>query len=178
MKRKLEDLKKNKKAASFYTDENNTSKFLFGYIVDYNDDFFIVAMISPDGQYDGFVLREISSIVRINVDGKYENKILELAKHNKIIHEKFTLQDDNFISEFLRFAEQQEYIVSIELLNSGFYDVQGYIEAIEDDNCNIKQVNEYGEEDGVSLIKLIDITKISCNSLDEKVLKVLSTVRK
>lgn len=80
---KLEELKKNKKIASFYTNENNTIKFSVGYIIDYNDEYFVLATISPEGLYDGFVLKETSSVTRINVDGKYENKILTLAKYHK-----------------------------------------------------------------------------------------------
>ncbi|KOF55772.1 hypothetical protein AGR56_18355 [Clostridium sp. DMHC 10] len=160
MIKKLDELKKSKKIASFYTNENNTAKFSVGYIVDYNENNFVIAMISPEGKYDGFALMETRSIIRINTDSKYENKILKLIKYHKTVHENLNFKEDNFILEFLKFAQTQDYIVSIELLNSGFYDIQGYIQTIKKDSCIIKQITEYGEYDGIGFVEFSDITKI------------------
>lgn len=172
---KLSELKKNKIIASFYTNENDLSKFSVGYVVDFNDDYIVFALVSPEGLNDGFALKETSSIIRINIDGKYENKILKLLKYHKTTHENLIFKDNNFVLEMLSFAKTKGYIVSLELLNSGFYDVQGYIEKIENDNCFVKQITEYGEVDGMSMVELRDISKISCNSSDEKILEILSS---
>lgn len=174
---KLNELKGNKKIASFYTNENDTSKFSVGYIVDFNNDYIAFALISPEGLNDGFALKETSSIIRINIEGKYENKILTLSKYHKTIHENLVFKEDNFVLELLKFAKTKGYIVSLELLNSGFYDVQGYIEKIENNNCFIKQITEYGEVDGISMVELQDISKISCNSSDEKILQILNSAK-
>ncbi|GKX68626.1 hypothetical protein [Inconstantimicrobium mannanitabidum] len=174
---KLDELMQNKKIASFYMDEEDMERFAVGYVVAANDEYFILAMISPSGLCDGFKLEQVSSIIRIRVDGKYENKILTLAKYHKTKHEEIIFKEDNFISEFLIFAKTKSYIVSLELLNCGFYDVVGYVEKIENGSCVIREIDEYGEEDGVSTVELQDITQISCNSLEESKLKILNKMQ-
>ena len=172
--KKLKELKENKQIAAFYTNIDDTSKFSVGYVLDYNEDYFLLAEISPKGLNDGFVVNEINNIIRINVDSRYENKIKVLAEYQKTIHENIEFQTDDIVFEVLKFAKIKNYIVSIELINSGFYDIQGYVATIEKDNCLINQVTEYGDVDGMAVIKLSDITKISCNSNDEVTLKILN----
>lgn len=171
----LHKLKKEKRIASFYTDEDDTSKFMVGYVMDYNDKYFIVAAISPQGLYDGFVLKKTESIFRINMDSIYEKKILSLSKYHKIIYEEISFKEDNLILGLLSFAKIKNYVVSIELLNSGYYDIQGYVEVVDNDGCKIKQITEYGELDGICFVTLSDITQISCNSEDEINLKILNS---
>ncbi|MFA6808845.1 MAG: hypothetical protein WCR27_07615 [Eubacteriales bacterium] len=174
---KLKELKKDRKIASFYTNENNTSKFIVGSVVDFNDDYFIISMISPQGLNDGLVLKETSSIIRINTDSMYENKILALANYHKIKYCDIILNGNNLIFELLSLAKMKNYIITIELLNSGFNDVQGYVGSIENDSCNIKQITEYGDLDGIDLIKISDITEISCNSDDDRIIEILYSIK-
>ena len=174
----LQKLKKSKKIASVYTDGNDTSRFAVGYIVDFSDEYFIIGAISPCGTYDGFVLKEVDTIFRINIDSIYENKIETLTKYHNNTHECINLDKDNLISSLLKFSSDRKYIVSLEILNSGVYDIQGYIQEITNDGCTIKQVTEYGEDDGTALVAFSDITKVSCNSSEESVLNILNSSRK
>lgn len=174
---KLSELKKEKKIASFYTDESNTSKFAVGFVIDYNDDYFIIEMISPQGLYDGIILKETSSIFRINTDGMYENKIMNLSKYYKTTSSDIVFKENDLIYELLSLAKIKNHIVSLELLNSGFNDIQGYVEIIDNYSCIIKQITDYGELDGVGIVKFSDITEISCNSGDEIVLEILANLK-
>lgn len=172
---KLQELKNSKKIASFYTNEENTSRFNVGYIVEFTDEHFLVAAISPYGKYDGFVLLEVGSILRINTDSLYEEKMEKLTKHYNTTHECISIDGDSLLSGLIQYACTQNYIVSLELLNSGVYDVQGYVKDVTDEGCTIEQITEYGEDDGLTLIAVSDITKISCNSADEILLKILNS---
>lgn len=172
---KLQELKNSKKIASFYTNEYNTSRFNVGYIVEFTDEHFLVAAISPYGKYDGFVLLEVGGILRINTDSLYEEKIEKLTKHYNTVHECISIDEGSLVSGLIQYACAQNYIVSLELLNSGVYDVQGYVKDVTDEGCIIKQITEYGEEDGTTFVLLSDITKVSCNSEDEIMLKILNS---
>ena len=70
----------------------------------------------------------------------------------------------------LLLAKDKNWIVSIELLDSGYDDVVGFVEIVSNDLCEINQIDSYGYYDGVSSIKLCEITQISCNSTDEQLL--------
>ena len=79
-----------------------------------------------------------------------------LAKHN------------NLIDLFLNMLLKEKIIISIELLDSGIYDIIGFVEEISGNICKIGQVNDDGQSDGVTYIRIQDITQISADSLDER----------
>lgn len=172
---KIKTIKENKEIAAYYTNDSHTDKFLVGYLIEFNDDYFILAHISPQGTYDGFLLKEINSIYRVETKNLYLNKILTLAKYYNTTHEKIDFENKNLVLEFLLFAKKQNYVVSLELLNSNNLDSVGYIERLEKDYCEIKQLDDYGQLDGFSLIYYSDIVDIRCNTEDEIILKILDS---
>ena len=69
---------RNKIVASFYCNGGGKCEVLVGYIERYNDDEILIAHISSHGNYDGFILKHLADIYRIEYAGKYEKKIEKL----------------------------------------------------------------------------------------------------
>ena len=168
----LSRLKDEKKLIAVYTNIDNTNKFAAGYVVGVNEQYFILAAITPAGKYDGFLLKKTEPIYKISTDGRYIDKLLQLISINKT-EVNLMFDHDNLIQQLLVFAQQNRAIVSVELIDSGYDDCIGFVELIDENVCKIQEINEYGEADGVSLIKLSDITKVSCDDSDDQPLKLL-----
>lgn len=170
---KLTQLCDEKKIVSIYDDIDQPDRFALGYIVSCNREHYVLALISPDGKYDGFLLKICDKILHISYDGQYENKIKKLVRYYKTEHEKYRFAEDDLVKEMLLFAKKYNFIVSIELNNSGYDDCVGYIKEFNNNKCVIQNIDSYGNGDGESFMLINDITQISCNSSDEISLKIL-----
>lgn len=170
MKRILEELKENQKLCSLYINFQDTSKFIFGKILEVDEIHIIFYSLSPDGEYDGLLLIKIDNILRVEYDDLYA------ARMNRLINDKnfscrfnIDLIENNNLKELLlNLLLKEKIIVSIELLDSGTYDIIGFVEEISVNICKISQVNDDGQDDGFTYIRIYDITQISADSLDER----------
>ncbi len=169
-------IKEKIKIASIYINNDDITKFMVGYVIGVDDKWFILSCISPTGIYDGLIIDQVNKVLRINLDSKYEKKISLLEQENNQKSEIFTFGEDNIILEFLNFAKINKHFISIEIENSGYYELQGHINTINDDIIIIDEISEYGENDGNSIIKICSITKMRINSEDEKLLKKLNEI--
>ena len=165
--KELNQIKEQKKLISVYTDIDNTRKFAAGYVIGVSKQYFILALVTPTGEYDGLLLKDIDSIYRIITDECYLDKLLKLISIRQIKF-KMLFESNDLIKELLLFAQKHHKILSIELLNSGYDDCVGFIELLDKDLCKIQEISEFGESDGNSIIKLTDITQISCDDTDNR----------
>ena len=69
---------------------------------------------------------------------------------------------------------QSHKVVSIELNNSGSFDIIGMIESIQNDACMAVLLDEYGHSDGNCHFSLDDVTQICYDSADERILSSLN----
>lgn len=171
---KLKELHHKKELVSIHSDIACVDKFVFGYVVACNKQYYVMALIAPDGKYDGFLLKPLSDIQYISYNDKYEIKMKKLIDYYKTEHENCELLGENLVKELLEFAQDNGFIIAIEISDSGYDDCVGYVEQISDDICIIKNIDKFGKEDGESVISLDNITQISCNTEDEIKLKILS----
>lgn len=165
MKEVLQKFLISNKYISIYTN-NNMESFLYGKLLSLNDSEFALMLISCDGNFDGILVKKINDIARVEFGGQYEKKMSRLISPD--INEYCCSIDNNYITRAVLFlAKNNENIVSVELLDSERVNVMGFVEEIDDSICKIKQIDEYGYNDGYSYIYLNDITQVVCNSQDE-----------
>lgn len=164
----LTELCKKKIYACYYSDYNNTSKFIYGQILSVNSKDVAIYMISPDGLYDGILVKPSNYILRIETNGQYNSKMDRLCSLNELPPFSYSFTQEDIKDALLSIALKTKEIVSIELANSGFNDVVGFVEEKNDGYSKIRQIDEYGFEDGYSYIRVNDITQISYSSQDEK----------
>lgn len=172
----------NMELVSIHSETSDYGSFTVGYIVGYNEEHYILALISPYGRYDGFLLKERKSIVSVEHGGKYESKIERLASYYHTEHESLDLSDDDLRLSMLNFASERNFIVAVELNASGYNDCTGYVKIIDtksdEISCTISLIDEYGDNDGEAVFLLDDITELSVNTEDEIILKILHEARK
>lgn len=167
-----QELINEQKIVSVYTNIYETTKFLCGYPLRINENHFLLASITPQGYYDGYIVKNTNSIYHMTYDEKYELNLAILARYYQTTHKKIKYKY-NLIYTLLNHAKENNFVISIELFESGYDNVVGMIGQLSQDYCEILRLTEYGELDGVSKIKLCDISQIACDTEDEIKIKIL-----
>lgn len=158
------------KRISIYTNMQDTNKFHYGTIVAVNAEEIAIKMISPNGNYDGVIVMSTDLVYRIEVDSKYDIKMKKLCPKFESDFYRENIDPIHIKESLLSIALKAKKIVSLELIESGYNDVVGFIEEINDKYCKIKEVDEYGGEYGFSIIMIKDITKICYDSEEEAIM--------
>ncbi len=168
MIKKLYSLCENKEKVSLYTDYNESNNFSFGTILAVNDAEIAINMLTPDGEDDGIKVIDTESVFKVEEKGQYHEKMEKLCSMHNPVTYSFNIIDDDIMKSAVLFALNEERIASIELRDSGYFDVVGYVKSVDSDDCEIQVIDEYGYEDGICYISLYDITSIQTCSQDEK----------
>lgn len=143
-----------------YTD--NPDKFMYGRILASNEVDTAFYSISPEGGYDGVNMIPTDSISRIEVGGQYSAKMQSLIFENAYEQFSHTLCDDNIRNQLLELSFDENKVITIELLDSGYDDIYGIVKSVFDDGCIIiNRIDEYGIDDGLVYIISDDITRIT-----------------
>ena len=168
----LKKLKENNEIVSLYTNFNEPDKFWAGFIGRISDEFLMLNSISSSGRYEGFRINKISDIYKIEFGGKYQGKLKRLYLLQNQKHETVNNISEDLISDLLIFAREKKLVVTIQTRDSGYDDVIGYVEDMADETIKIKLLDEFGDEDGFSVLNKNDITLLACDN--DMVLKLLS----
>jgi len=73
----------------------------------------------------------------------------------------------------LEYSKTNAFIVSIEICNSGRFEVVGLVDALYEKGCRILLIDSYGSEDGYAEIQYSDINQINSNEYDERYRRIL-----
>ena len=163
----------NKVLATFYCDNGTVQTLLVGYVEKFNDTEILIAHISPHGFYDGFILKHIEDIKRIDYDSDYEKKILRLYKlrgQSHAVIQTFDSQDDEIIYSLLDFAKQNDYVVSLEFTQDS---ISGFVNGYSDDVVYLDTTNDYGVENGIAIIDINEVLTVAVDTDHEQDLRLL-----
>lgn len=159
--------------ASFYCDDCNAESHLVGYIEKFNDSEILIAHISPHGYYDGFILKQIADIHRIDYDGEYEKKVKKLYELRKQSHSTictFNPDDDEILYSLLDFSKENDYVVSLVFADSS---ISGFVNGYSDDVIYLEIISDYGVGAGISIINTNEVLAIAVDTDLEQDLKLL-----
>lgn len=156
-----------------YDDIDDTDSFNVGYILCSSGGYYVVSSISPTGYYDGLFTINIDDIIKIQYNTNYIDKIQKLIKINNETKHFYTdkIFEDG-IQYVLNYALDNKRILSIELCNSGFFDIVGFVKVINNEIL-IKEIDEYGFKSEIRVLNEKNITKIRTCSTDEIILEKL-----
>ena len=178
MKEMLLALMEAQKIVLLFFDEEDTEAFSCGFIGAVSSNEILIIHIDAFGEKDGFIVKRIEDIVKIEYDGKYSEKIGILDGLNRNKHEeKFEVQKGSLFLGMLAYAQENEKIVSIELMESGNEDIVGYVKVMEGNFLTIKTVDYYGLFDGETIVEKDNITHLVCDGGREAVLNKLVQYR-
>lgn len=166
------DFKKNKEMICVYSDETDTESFATGYVVGVSDDDIILYHLTPNGNYDGYLLLPINKVFLIEHDTKYSNKIKYISEKQSKQNIQY-FDDENLKSCLIKYAFENDLIIEVQLINSGLNDVVGKVFSFDEETIIIDKYTEYGEKDGHAIFNILDITRLSCDNEEERIIKYI-----
>lgn len=172
-------MKQNKNIVSIFCDETDSTTFLEGYIYAVGVQKFLIKHITPHGLADGYILKELDSIVHLETGGKYERKIEKLyhkknQKHIDLEIDKNSDLEDNI----LQICMNNEYITSFEMVEDDACPIKGTIKELDSNKVIVSKLTEDGEEDGEAVLKKENIDTISFLGVDEEDIEILRGVNR
>ena len=172
-------MKQNKNIVSIFCDETDSTTFLEGYIYAVGVQKFLIKHITPHGLADGYILKELDSIVHLETGGKYERKIEKLyhkknQKHIDLEIDKNSDLEDNI----LQICMNNEYITSFEMVEDDECPIKGTIKELDSKKVIVSMLTEDGEEDGEAVLKKENIDTISFLGVDEEDIEILRGVNR
>lgn len=170
MLRNIENCYINNKIVSFYDDKDYTNAHYTGFIAAYNDSEILINHITPSGYYDGYILKRIEDIFRVDYDGNYEIKIEKLYNLRNQHHQQITFIQDEILYTLMDFAIQNKLIISLEFCNDT---LSGFIIDYQDEVITLEIIDEFGKSHGISVVNLNEVDVFYVDTDDEQDLKLL-----
>ncbi len=174
MIKQLKSFQNEKSYICIHSDATDPGKFVFGRIVGVDADWFAVSMVSPDGEYDGVLMKRIDDVIRIERSERYAGKMKILMDARGYEEKEASFPAESVLLGGLVYAKEHRLIASVELDHSGFDDITGYIEDVGEEVCEMSQLDEDGREDGTSYFTPKDISQVCIDSTDERRLSILN----
>lgn len=170
----LQDCVNSKKIVSLYFNRDSPFSHLTGRVLQTNDTELLIAHISAHGYYDGFILKQVNDLYRIDMDGKYEQKIERLYCEKSQSHPLICLDAPNrpLLLALLEYAKQNSLIVSVEFDDAC---LSGFLESATPDAIDLHLVDEYGATCGISHLYISEVSTIAVDTDDEQDLRLLAT---
>lgn len=166
----LERSLKSGEVISVYCDRDNPQCHLTGFVQHYNDSELLLSHITPYGEYDGYVLLRIGDIFRVDSGGDYEKKIKALYHIKKQSHRDICFSSEEILFTLLDFAAENDLAVTLNFENTS---VSGFVGS-SGEKAEINVVDEYGRNQGISVVDVNEVVYFSVDTVDEQNMKLLN----
>ncbi len=171
----LSKAKKEKKLVSIFTDKDDWDDWSVGYVDILTDQHVRLHSLSRYGDFAGYIMMNLSEIIKVEVDSQYEKKM-----------ERFHSSQENFFAE-VKLENEIEVNIIIDALKASLNDktfievwgndpevsLGGYVEDMDEETVTVHLIDSYGVDDGVSTIKINEIRRLDFNTRCEQARRFL-----
>ena len=172
MKETLQKILKRKELIATYTLPEKQNSFEVGFLIEMDEDNIILEGYTVDGHFDGYLMICINDIYRIEQDSKYL-KALDRLLDTDHKEECILRLSNHCFNDMINYAQSYNRILSICYMQRDGILLTGYVQEINDDTIKLQQINEYGEQDGTTVIYKNDCCFLSCGGQDERRIEML-----
>ena len=165
----LESCLESQEYIELYTNRDEPTTFIVGKIIKISGGVVAVSLISASGEYDGIVCLCINEVFCISRYTEYINSVINLKPN--IIQPKIDFIGENILYDILEYISKNRKIATIRFKNNTVYNIRGRVNWLSNDICEVSNMNDIGDEDGVSCFYVDCIAEVSCDSSDENVLE-------
>jgi len=162
---------------SVYCNPDEADGAVVGITAQIDDNHFIVNEITKSGEYDGYGLRKTDEIFRIDYDSGYERSLFKAAAHNGVKHEKIP-DNGSVIMNFIKFAKDSGFVVSVGIRDYSTPSVTGYITDIDGENetftIHVITFTKDGGFDGFTAVNFKDVYRMSCDDTYDRYFGLLN----
>ena len=172
----LQRAKESENPVALYTNVENPRAFLAGWVEAVSNDHVVLRHLSPEGRYDGYVLKYLDAIFRVDTEGRYLERLSFLFNARK---QEFkgrlmpeTDADSNLIPEILGAAQNAEMMVTLEIAADDIEN--GSVKEISFDTVSLDVFDHYGVIDREATVHMEAISEVRVDSERLQSLKLLS----
>ncbi len=153
-----------------------------GYIVNFNENLFVLQHISPLGYEDGLIVEKIANVDNFETNDEYLKGIERLYRNGNLISKQVIdnieiSEEEDWQYEILKSAFDQGRIISIEINNNDSLNY-GFLIDFDDISLKLRVVDKLGKEDGIQTYNLLDITSLTVDRIESRKREVLYELRK
>lgn len=166
----LEHSKNTQSIIAIFQDASNTD-FWAGYIVDYNDEFFIMQHITKYGKKDGLIIEPFYKIRRIDKDD-YCKCLQYVFKHHQELDKEETLnltiaKEENWVyNALVQINGETDYIVRISVGNDSRF--AGFVTDVTEIDFKLKCIGHDGQDEGNLYFLTEDVNSFRINDLEAR----------
>ena len=149
---------------------------LAGFVLAISENHVVIESISPRGECDGWILRELDDLCRIDHSGRYEEKLLSFHQMRGGEHARDFLPATDFNSDLKveTFVAAQQHDYAVRIHTGGDDDVEGFVKDVDTNTVSIEKLDEYGQNDGDCTFDMESIEGIYIGDDDLQDLKLLA----
>jgi len=162
---------------SVYCNHEEADGAVVGTAAQIDGDCFIVNEITKTGEYDGYELRKTDDIFRIDYDSSYERSLMKAAAYKGVKHGKIP-DNGSVIANYLNFAKNSGFVVSVWIRDYSTASVTGYITDIDEENETFSihaiTYTKEGGFDGFTVVDFKDVYRMSCDDEYDRYFQLLN----
>ena len=153
-----------------------SNRFSAGFVLAISDNHVVIESISPRGECDGWILRELDDLCRIDHNGRYEEKLLSFHRMRGQQHpgDFLPATDLNSDLKLEMFVAARHHDYAVRIHTGAEEDVEGFVKEVETNTVSIENFNEYGQNDGDCTFDMEAIEDITIGDDDLQDLKMLA----
>lgn len=159
-----------KLVGSFYWNDADPEQHLTGYVSALNEEEIVIAHISPNGFYDGFILLHLEDLFRVDIQGQYENRIARLYALRKQHHPELKPDRHSLYFSLLNYARLNGLLISAETEDNA---VSGFLRDFDWERIRLEVIDENGRPDGETVIRTETVCLICVDTDTEQNRKLL-----
>jgi len=180
MKALIEQLLGKNDAVAVYSDRANPSRFAVGLVVHADEHDMVMRHIGTTGAYDGYSVRRIEDVFRIDVMTPYEKTLLAMyeAREQQRVGcalEGLLAEGADLVNQAIHIACDRNLVVEVTMESSRDQEsVVGFVLGSEGNVVEIGRLSNRGERTGTTHILGDDIIELFVDSEDDRVLALIA----
>ena len=173
----LQRARESQSLVAIYTNVDSPRAFLAGWVEAVTQEHVVMRHLSPEGRYDGYVLKYVDSIFRVDAEGRYIERLQFLynARNQEFparLINGDVADDASLIPEMLSAAQNEGMMVSIEVAADDMEN--GVVRDVGFDTVLLEVYDYFGSIDREATIHLEAISEVRVDSERLQSLKMLS----
>lgn len=168
---------------SIFSNGYQPEKCSVGFVEKLSNEQVLVKHVTQEGLYDGFIIRKLKDIFRIDIDGQYERRLALLYNIQNQSHldyfEQIVKKNSNLFKIALEVSKKRNLFVRISIDETEAQeDIIGLVKEVNKKEAVISKISLDGLNDGECFFFIDDIVKMNCDSVEEKALELLYKANK
>jgi|GEM_PF-1617864 len=171
---KITDYMQNGKLYSFW-DDAGENKFNVGYLLESDEEFTLFNSLTTTGAENGLYLTRTEDIFRIDSEDAYTKKIARLFQLQGETQRDWQNAVDSVLAGFLSHAKNKQKLISVKTDDGDTVTgrLLDYDLTYEEETVTLRRIDDNGNQDGFSVIRLDCIDRFASDSYNERAIELL-----